>query len=175
MMKYNDDIIEFFKKHNLYEKEMFEYLEDKTDMVDYQMEEDRSYIGCAYSIDRKTNKLVNFRICIPFCYDDKTTLIGIHEIAHGIWAYKHLNKRVNDIEIELFPMLLEKIYLMENPSTILKNYTAYLDSTIDEEVDEKYRFALSNRDTLLNDKIDGFNSINKRTRRLVRKWCKAKR
>lgn len=175
MMKYNDEIIDFFKSHNLYDKEMFNYLESKTDMVDYQMEEDRAFIGCGYSVDRKTKRLVNFRICIPYCYDDKTTLISIHEIAHGIWAYKHLNKKIKEIEVELFPMLLERIYLMENTSTALTSYTAYLDSTIDDEADEKYRFALSNRDILLKENYSDFSSIDRRTKKLVRKWCKAKR
>ena len=72
-------------------------------------------------------------------------------------------------------MLLERIFLMENTSTALTSYTAYLDSTIDDEADEKYRFALSNRDILLKDNYSDFSSIDRRTKKLVRKWCKAKR
>lgn len=169
-MRYNDEIIDFFKRHNLYEKEMFDYLQKQTDMVDYRVEEDRIYIGCGYNIDHITQRILGFRICIPYAFDEITTLICIHEIAHGIWGYKKLNQKYKSLEVELFPMRLEKVYITERASEILNNYANYLDSTIDENSDEKYRFALLNRDKLDDSALSSFKSIDKHTRKLAKSW-----
>lgn len=53
--------------------------------------------------------------------DYKTMLINIHEITHGIYAYKKLNKKYNpNVGIETLPMLYEKIYILENNSEELR-------------------------------------------------------
>ncbi len=169
-MKYSDGIINFFKRHNLYEKEMFDYLQNQTDIIDYDDEDVRIFIGCAYNVDQITGKILGLRICIPIAYDDITTLISIHEIAHGIWGYKKLNKKYESLEVELFPMKLERIYLSERASARLNNYANFLDSTIDENSDERYRFALHNRDKLDNSTLSSFKSIDKHTKKLAKIW-----
>ncbi len=169
-MRYSDTIIDFFKRHNLYEKEMFEYLQNHTEMVDYHYEEERLFIGCVYIVDHITKKISGFKICIPYVYDEITALINIHEIAHGIWGYKKLNKKYNNLEVELFPMKLERIYISECSSQKLKSYADFLDSTIDDDSEERYRFALYNRDKLNSCALDSFKSIDKTTRKLARTW-----
>ena len=174
-MKYNIEIIDFFKRHNLYDKNMFDYLESHSDGVDYYDPDVNFCIGLGLAIDPKTKKINRFRIGVPYCVDEKTTLVAIHEISHGIWAYKHLNKKYNDIEVELFPMLVERVYIEEKKSQELYSYGEFLDSTIDDDSDEKYRFALSNRDDLLASGIDDFRRIDKSTRKLVRIWKRKNR
>ena len=37
-MRYNPKVIDFFKRHNMYEESMFEYLQDHSVMIDYDDE-----------------------------------------------------------------------------------------------------------------------------------------
>ena len=171
---YSEELISFFKKYNLYEFEMFEYLKERTDFIDYRVVEDRIHIGCSYKINKKNNKVVGLRICVPFCMDEKTTLISIHEIAHGIYGYKHLNKKINSLELELLPMLLERLYIEERKNKELEEYAMFLDSTIDSSSEEQYRFALENRETIKNAGFNDYNSFDKQSMKLIRLWKQKK-
>jgi hypothetical protein len=167
---FEEEVIGFFKRHNLYEEKMFMYLKDHIDMIDYNDEDLRVLIGTAYAVNKKNRKIINMRICIPYCQDEITALICIHEIAHGIYGYKKLNKKYNPLEIELLPMILERIYIEEKQSNNLKKYADFLDSIIDEESDEKYRFGLENRGSLEERDLRNFKSIDRSTRKLARRW-----
>ena len=175
MVKYNSEIISFFKRYNLYEKNMFEYLEKHTDMIDYRMEDLRICIGCSYKINKNSNRIVGMRICIPFCYDEITTMISIHEIAHGIYGYKNLNKKYDELEIELLPMILERIYFEEKKTEKLTSYLEYLDSTIDGDSEEKYRFALMNRNESRFKDIKSYEFFSKNVKKLTRIWRRKNR
>lgn len=170
---YNDNIIMFFKRHNLYDEEMFKYLEEHTDFFDYY---DDNYIGCLGSgehIDSRTGKLTHFRICIPYCINKETMLVDLHEIMHGIVFYKHLNKKYKeDITIELLPFIIERMYLEECKDENLIKFHNRLDSTIDSNSEEKYRFALRYRDELYKDFNGDIESIEEKVSSLVKKWCK---
>ena len=52
-MHFDDKLIEFFKKHNLYEEEMFKYFSENSTMIDYMDDEQRSFIGTFYITDKK--------------------------------------------------------------------------------------------------------------------------
>ena len=45
-MYYGKEITEFFKRHNLYNEEMFEYLKEHTDWIDYRDEDNK--VGLAF-------------------------------------------------------------------------------------------------------------------------------
>ena len=172
-MKYSNEINDFFKRHNVYSEEMFRYLERNTYMVDYRDEEARIAIGCAYAINNITKVLEGLSICIPYNYDDITTLISIHEITHGIIAYKHLNKKYNvDITCEALPMLYEKLYVLERQTPELIKYEKYLDSMISDSSSDSYKYGLYVRDTLLENYNNNYNSMDRLTRKLVRKYNK---
>jgi hypothetical protein len=173
-MKYNDEVIDFFKRHNLYDKEMFDYLESHSDGIDYYNPDVNFCTGLALALNSKSKKVMRFRIGVPYCVDDKTTMVAIHEISHGIWAYKHLNKRINETEIELFPFIVERVYVEEKRSKALKDYEKYIDGMIDESSEDKYRFALANREQLLESGID-YKSIERSSKKLVRKWKRSNR
>ena len=127
-MNFNTKLISFFQKHNLYDKEMFDYFSKNTVMIDYKDEEQRMYIGCFYIID-KNHKLKDIQLNIPYIYDEITMLISIHEIIHGIILYKKLNKRYKkDNTTESMSLLYEKIYMEETKSKILTKYLVGLNS-----------------------------------------------
>lgn len=173
---YSDKILDFFKKHNLYEKEMFDYLQSHTDMIDYQIEEERDFIGCAYAINHYTKRLDRFRMGLPYVYDDITALINIHEIVHGIEGYKHLNKKFTPgMTCEALPLVYEKIYIAENPSKELIAYWNYLNSRIKEDSDIQYRFGLSVRDELFSKYVDDYKKMNKMVNKLARKYNRENR
>ena len=163
-MKYNKEVIEFFKKHNMYDINVFDYLQANSNMIDYQFPEERCLIGCIY-IQDKNGILKRLIINIPYVYDEETMLINIHEITHGIENYFKLGKKFQkDITIETLPMLFEKIYILEHPSEKLEKYANYLDELAASN-DKEYGFALKVRNELL----AAYNGDLKKTKRLIKK------
>lgn len=171
-MYYNSKLIEFFKRHNMYEENMFNYLQNNTMMIDYNIEEDRAFIGCFYIF--LNGKLDKICLVLPYLMDDITTLISIHEITHGIYMYKKLNKKVKiENDIEVLPMLYERIYVNESNNIKLLEFANNLDKKINNE--ERYLLGLKLRDELLRYYNYNFNDINKKAKKLVKKELKNKR
>lgn len=169
-MVFNSNLIDFFKRHNLYEKEMFDYFSNNSSMIDYQDEEQRMFIGTFYGVNKKNNKLVYIHLNIPYVYDDKTMLISIHEIVHAILLYKKINKKIKlDISYETIPMLYESIYINENNNNKLLEYRNWLDSLITPE-EKEYMFALNVRDELYRNYNYDIDKMKKLVKKLVKKY-----
>ena len=66
-MKYNQGIVDFFKRHNMYEEKMFNYLEDNTTMLDYRDPEQRDFVGCFY-VQNRENILSKLHLNIPYVF-----------------------------------------------------------------------------------------------------------
>lgn len=168
-MKYNQVIIDFFKRHNLYEEEMFKYLSENSMMVDYLDEEQRAFIGCFYILNKR-GILDRIQLNIPYVYNDETALINIHEIVHGILYYQKLGKKFKkDITVEALPMLYEKLYILENPSEEFIKYGEYLDRIIEENPQKEYKFGLDVREELLKNYNYNIKKMSKKVKRLSRK------
>lgn len=139
---------------------MFEYLE----------EEKRIFIGCFWCYEN--GRLSKISLGVPFMDNDITVLINIHEYVHGIMSYRKLGKKWKPgIDIEILPILYEKIYILENPSEQLVAYGKMLDRMIDEDADMKYKLALKYRDELIQlyDNGMSFDKLDRNAKRLVRK------
>lgn len=172
---YSKEIIDFFKRNKMYDKDMFDYLQSHTDMIDYRDEDARMFIGCAYGINKETGKLDRFSLCIPFVENSKTALIAIHEIVHGIIGYKYLNKKFKkDMSIEVLPLLFERVYINEVNDPDLTNYADYLDSIIENGNDESYKIALEARNELLDKYSNNLNRLDRLSKKLVKKYKKAR-
>ena len=167
---YNKEITEFFKRHNLYDEEMFEYLSSHTIYMDYYNNpEARCTIGAAPK-RIINNKIQDIGICMPYPVDYETTMICIHEIVHGIEIYKHLNKKpIDPFRSEALPFLYERIYQQEIND---KNYFGEFLDDINESLDNKYTFALYAREILLEKYNKNFNKMEKLSKKLVRKYKK---
>ena len=170
-MNYSSEIIDFFKRHNLYEEKMFNYLQENSIMIDYRVEEHRAFVGCFCQYEKNSNILLKFNLCIPFDYNDVTRLVCIHEIVHGICAYKKLNKHFDlGNSCEVLPFLYEGLYVIEKQSEELNNYLKYLDSCIEEHSDEKYKIALYLRNELLDNYEDNFDKMDRLSKRLTLRY-----
>ncbi len=164
---FNQRITDFFKRHNLYDEKMFEYISDHTDYIDYNDPDMRFLIGCAYQYDKRGKRLDRFRLCMPYAVDDRTTLMCIHEIVHGIDFYKHLNKKYKKKKtIEALPLLYEKIFVTENPTPELISFANYLDSRISEDKEDSYKYGISVREQLFNAYDKNYDKISKINERL---------
>ena len=169
-MNYHPKIIEFFKKHNMYDEEMFKYLQEHSTMIDYNDEEQRPFIGCFYILDR-LGRLQDISLFIPYVNGEETMLISIHEITHGIENYQKLGKKfIKDITIEALPLLYEKLYILENPTDKLIEYSKYLDNVINEECEKEYKFALKIREVLLSNYHYDMHKMAKLTKKLAKKY-----
>lgn len=166
--------INFFQKHNLYDKEIFDYLRLNSILFDYHDEDTRPFIGCYHILD-KDLKLKKIQLCIPFIMDEKTILINIHEYTHGILLYKYLNKKIKiNNDCETLPLLMERIYLEENPNQELKEYIEKLNTKIQKDTSieaQKYKIALSIQEELLTyyNKTHNFDKVKNKSKKLYRK------
>ena len=161
---FKKEIIEFFKRHNLYDEEMFNYIVANCDEVDYYDKDVNFMISCNPKVNRYTKKIEGFNLIIPYCFDELSTLAAVHEIAHAIYWYKKMGTKYNELEVELFPMIVERLYFEEHRSPALEKYEEFLDGTIDSTSAERYRFALENRDDLLEKDISDFKSLGRTIR-----------
>ena len=169
-MVYNEKIINFFKRHNMYDEKTFKYLQNNSTMIDYRNAEERAFIGCFYILNKK-EELERLQINIPYVYDDITALINIHEIVHGIENYSKLGKKFKkDITIETLPILYEYIFITESQSSELKSYGRYLDKMIETSNELEYLFALKVRLELLNKYQYNMKKMQKLTKKLSREY-----
>ena len=169
-MVYNEKIIDFFKRHNMYDEKTFKYLQDNSTMIDYRNVEERAFIGCFYILNKK-EELERLQINIPYVYDDITALININEIVHGIENYSKLGKKFKkDLTIETLPILYEYIFITESQSSELKSYGKYLDKMIETSNELEYLFALKVRLELLNKYKYNMKKMQKLTKKLSREY-----
>lgn len=146
---YYNEFINFFKKHNLYNKEIFDYINSNSIKFDYRDDEKRPFIGCYY-ICNKRDILQKINICVPFIDSPITLLINIHEYIHAIELYKRIGKKYEQKETEeTLPILYELLYFEENPSKELEHHLIYLNSKINNDSKESYKIALSIKNELL--------------------------
>lgn len=171
-MIFHPNIIDFFKKHNMYDEKMFQYLQNNTTMLDYNYEDERIFIGCFQLVNKK-NIITGVHLNIPYVQDEKTALINIHELTHGIEFYKKIGKPYKpDITVETLPLLYERLYIMENPSIELENYGKYLDNLILKESKEEYLFGLNIRDILIEEYNYNMDSMTKKIKKLAKNYHK---
>lgn len=165
-MTYNEELISFFKRHNLYDEEMFKYLQSNTTILDYHNEEQRDFIGCFYTFVNN-NILKSIHLNIPYVYDDITMLINIHEIIHGIELYKHLNKKTKITNMcEVLPILYEKIYIEETNNDNLRKYYEQVNNNIGRK-DKRYKLAFSIVDNLYKQYDYNYEKVKKLSKELI--------
>ena len=166
-MKYDERIIDFFKRHNLYEEEMFDYIQKNTWGICYADKPKARRVGC-YNIGDK--RLLDFLVVIPDQTTDFTMFIQVHEIAHAIYAYKHLGKRFSAPSSELLAFVMEKKYAEEIKSESVTKYSEHLDSVIDENDALEYRFALHARKEFMDSFNGDMKTFDKQSGKLLRKF-----
>ncbi len=170
-MEYHSKIVDFFRRHNMYDPKVFEYLKSNSSFVDYRDPDTRCFIGCFYIENKKTGRLVDLKLVLPYVTDDITALINIHEITHGIENYPKRGKRFKKgITIEALPLLYEKLYILENPSQELEAYGEYLDRMIEEASAKEYKFALKVREELLRNYNNNMKKAERIAKREARKY-----
>ncbi len=146
---YYNDFINFFKEHNLYNKETFDYIDRNSTKIDYNDEKQAAFIGCYY-ICNNQNILQKIKLCVPYITSPITTLINIHEYLHAIELYNKIGKKYQKKDTEeVLPMLYELLYFLENPTKELKSYLIALNNKIKNDSEESYKIALSIENELL--------------------------
>ena len=173
MNQYYKDFIDFFKKHNLYEEKMFDYIRRNSTLFDYRNEEQRIFIGCFY-ICNKQNILQKIKLCVPIIDSQITTLINIHEYLHAIELYNKIGKKYQNSDTEeVLPMLYELLYFLDNPSKELENHLIYLNTRIKDDTKESYKIALSIEKELLKyykEKNPNLKKLQRQAKKLTKKY-----
>lgn len=171
-VNYYNKFIDFFVKHNLYDKKIFDYIWDRCSFFDYLEDEYRSQIGVYYIFD-KNKKLVDFNLIVPFIDSKKTILINIHEFIHAIAAYYKLGKRlVLDDSCEVNSLFFEKVYILENYSDDIDKFLNKLNQDRVNSNDNRYICGLKVADELIQNynKKENLNTLSNKSKILMRKY-----
>lgn len=167
------EFINFFKTHNLYDKEMFDYLRKNSIQFDYLDDEKHSYIGCHYLTDNN-GKLMKIILFVPYIDNFQTLLVNIHEYIHGISLYKKLGKKIKQCKYsEVLPLLYEKIYLLERKDKNLEIFQEILNKRITESSPIDYRIALEVQSEMLHyyqEYSPSFIKLEDKAKRLTRRY-----
>jgi len=173
---YYNKFINFFERHELYDKRLFEYLRLHSILFDYRDTDHRPFIGCFYTTEK--GKLKKINLIVPYIDNDITTLINIHEYTHAItvFPYMHKNFIEDNNACEILPLLYERIYLEENKDNKkLKEHITAINKIIEESNNPeitKYKIALNMQEQLLDYYNSGHTNIrdlNKKAKKLVKK------
>lgn len=170
---YYDKYINFLKKHNIYSKEILEYIRRNSIHFDYLEEEKRAFIGCFY-LQNKKEILQKIHVCIPYIDSDITTLINIHEYIHVLSLYPYLNKKMKlTKQEEILPIFYELLYYLDNTSQYLQDEITKLNNQILASGQIEYNIALKCRQELLQyykKEQPTFKKLQKKAKRLSIKY-----
>lgn len=170
---YYTEFINFFKRHGLYNKEIFKYIETNTEKFDYYNEDMMNIRGIYYNYD-KQNNLVDFKLYLPFINNEITAFINIRPYIKAIYAYPKLGKKYKEnAASEMIVLYFERLYLKENPSKEIETYLNNIYKSINEEKEQsKYKIALNAQSELEEfSQISNpsFQNLQKKAKKLFRK------
>lgn len=165
--------IDFFKRHGLYEEEMFKYIKNSSTSFNYY--DESMNIRGIYYVFNSNKELTGFNLCIPHIDDERTAFINIRPYIQAIYAYKNLGKKYKiNAESEMIALYFEKLYLQEHPNVELENYLNQIQESIKNDNSQtNYQIALNAQEELekyTREKNPNFQKMQRKARRLTRKY-----
>ncbi len=136
--------IDFFKKYNLYNEEVFNYIKQQTIIFSIYNEELMNVRGICYNYN-KLEQLTSFTLYVPYINNEKTAFMNIRPYVQAICAYPKLGKKYKTAaDIEIIAFYFERLYLQDNPNQELEEYLNKIYTRIrDEETETNYKIALN--------------------------------
>lgn len=170
--KLYNEFINFFIEKGLYNEITFDYLRNNSKIIDYIDKEARQEIGC-YHIT-KNQILKGVCICVPMIKDYKTLLINIYVYTHAIQLCKQMGKKIDSkMNNQILPMLYERIYVEENPNSILIEYIDTLNNYTKEHGPKEDQISLGIQKELLeyyNSEKPSFEKLQKKAKKLSKRY-----
>ena len=167
------EFINFFKRHNLYNRETFDYLCKNSIHFDYLDKDKHPYIGYHYLTNEEGN-LSKIILFVPYIDSKQTILINIHEYIHGIILYNKLGKRYKlGKDAEILSFLFEKIYLLEKQDKNLELFQKNLNKLISESSPIEYKIALEAQEEMLQYYYDynpSFVKLEEKAKKLAKRY-----
>lgn len=171
---YYTKFVNFFKKHGLYNEEIFKYINKNTERFNYYSEEITNIRGL-YHYYNKYNELISFKLYLPHIEDNITAIINIRPYIQAIYAYPNLGKKhSSNIDVEIIAIYFEKLYLKENPDPELENYLNNIYTSIKKENNNnEYQIALNAQEKLKNyqqRKKTNLKKLQRKAKKLSKKY-----
>lgn len=137
-----DIIIEFFKKMNLYDDQLFKEIKSKTTIINGDYEEIKEFI--AFYPKYKDGKLEDYKLYLPSLTNFNSILIYIHEYGHALFP---------EDELEIFPNLLEALFIKQylNDASIQK-YIEKIEKKLKQNIDINHEIGNKIKIKILQDK-----------------------
>ena len=95
-------IIDFYQSIDLYNKDYFDLIKEKTTILKGEYEEIRDFIG--FYPKYKNNKLIDFKLYLPELIGIENILIYIHEYCHALFP---------EDKTEILPNIIEAKFIKE--------------------------------------------------------------
>ena len=84
------------------------------------------FIGCFKDIDKDSNIIKGYNLCLPQVINLRTLLINIHEITHTLITISNIgNEDSDDIYEECLPILFERLYISVFKKELLEYFNQY--------------------------------------------------
>jgi hypothetical protein len=124
----NQNIKNFFVYVDLYDNNQFERIKNKSRYYSIK-EYDNGFIppiGCYPNIEN--NRIVDYKVSIPYVEDIFTGIINVHELIHSIILDSRINNAFDEFCLnESVPMFYEKLFIYSfKDAKLLKKYKYYL-------------------------------------------------
>lgn len=135
--------IDFLKRHDLYNQEIFKYIEENIERFDEHYNELMLIRGIYYNYN-DNEELKNFKLCVPYIDNEKTAFLNLGPYIKAIHAYPKLGKKYKqNAEIEIIVMYYEKLFISETKNKELERYLNNIISTIKKEnTERKYKITV---------------------------------
>lgn len=171
-MNYYTKLINFLKQNGIDNTTLFQYIHERTVLIDYTIEEQREIRG-TYLRYNKRKEVIDFTLYID-TRNDESILLSIRPYIKAIYAYYSLGTKYKpDIEVETLAIHFEKLYLKENPNQKSQEYLNTIYSNIRKENNNsKYKIALNTEEKLehiYQDQTPKFPELKKQAKKLIRK------
>lgn len=167
----NQDFLSFIKNHNMYHEKSFDYIKKHSTFLNFDNSITKDFIGCFYDTNQK-GYLINLKLYVPYIKDKETLLINIHEYTHALYLYEYLNQILDiGLEKEAIPLLMERIYKLENPSIFLNDYFAQIYDNIKLTNNKEYILGIEVQNELLESyqAEDDILILNQKAKYLIKK------
>jgi len=159
----------FLNKYKLYDKQIFDYILEKSILVNHKKIDEFHSFGCSIVVDQK-GKLVEIIPCVPFLKNEKMVAINIFVYVQAMMLIPNIGKTYDErFYNKLFPVVFLELYILSVQNKKLLEFEKKMIFNMFNQDEEQYENAIQYKDFLINSYNKNNNSLDSQARRVRRK------
>lgn len=169
--------LRFLHKHKLYDKNIFEYINNHSVIINYNKIYEFNSFGCSVVVDEH-GRLVEVIPVIPLLKNDKMVVISIFTYVQAMMLIPNIGRKYDERYYnKVIPIVFLELYIYENNSIYLSNFEKQIILKMFNQSEEQYEKAIQYKDFLINSYNKNSNIIDSQARRIrtkardyLKKW-----